>query len=123
MNKTIKVIELLNKIANGEEIPNKIKYHDIVYTYKVLTIGKGYVNFEYEPCCSWFENEIADNKEDLNQEVEIIEEPNEIDIQGIEELLTIEDYEFDKTDGRLNRDKINELVRAVKQLDRKYKGE
>lgn len=58
----------------------------------------------------------------LNHDFEIIEESEQdIDIQNIEELLPIEDYEFDKTDGRLNRDKINELIRAVKQLDNKAK--
>ena len=36
--------------------------------------------------------------------------------EEIEELLTIEDYECDKTDIRLNRDKINELVKAVNKL-------
>ena len=32
MNKTIKIIDLLNKIANGE-IPNKIKYKKLIYEY------------------------------------------------------------------------------------------
>lgn len=32
MNKKIKVIDLLNKIANGE-IPSKIKYNNLIYEY------------------------------------------------------------------------------------------
>ncbi len=30
MNKEIKIIELINKIANGEEVPEKIKYKEII---------------------------------------------------------------------------------------------
>lgn len=33
MNKKIKVIELLNKIANGEEIPKEIKFKNKIYKY------------------------------------------------------------------------------------------
>jgi len=36
--------------------------------------------------------------------------------EEIEELLTIEDYECDKTDIRLNRDKINELVKRINSI-------
>ena len=30
--KTIKIIDLLNKIANGEELPKEIKYYDTIIT-------------------------------------------------------------------------------------------
>ena len=50
--------------------------------------------------------------ENIGKKFEILEDNTE----EIEELLTIEDYECDKTDIRLNRDKINELVRAVNKL-------
>ena len=33
MNKTIKVIDLLNKIANGEDVPKKIKWRDKIWDY------------------------------------------------------------------------------------------
>ena len=46
---------------------------------------------------------------------------NEIDIDNIENLLKIEEYEVDKTDIVINRNKINELIQAVKQLDKKLK--
>ena len=32
MNK-IRVIDLLNKIANGEDVPKKIKYDEYIYNY------------------------------------------------------------------------------------------
>ena len=31
--KTIKIIDLLNKIANGEEVPKKIKYENDIYKH------------------------------------------------------------------------------------------
>ena len=33
MNKKIKIIELLNKIANGEEISKKIKVNNRIYKF------------------------------------------------------------------------------------------
>lgn len=50
----MKVIELLNKIANGEEVPNRIKYEKHIYEYEEGT----YI---------------------LNNELEIIEEPKKIE--------------------------------------------
>lgn len=51
---------------------------------------------------------------------ELIED--EIYIDNIEELLQIEEYEVDKTDTVINRNKINELVQAVKQLNKEIKS-
>ena len=53
--------------------------------------------------------------ENIGKKFEILEDNTE----QIEELLTIEDYECDKTDIRLNRDKINELVRRINYIERK----
>ena len=55
--------------------------------------------------------------ENIGRKFEILEDNTE----EIEELLTIEDYECDKTDIRLNRDKINELVKAVNKLRKENK--
>ena len=68
----MKVIDLLNKIANGEEIPNRIKYQNKIYHYK----GDDYSTFDEE---DWLFSENYTNKttwldEFLNDEVEIIEE-------------------------------------------------
>lgn len=40
----------------------------------------------------------------------------------LQELLKIEEYEVDKTDVVINRNKINELVQAVKQLNKEIKS-
>ena len=55
--------------------------------------------------------------ENIGKKFEILEDNTE----EIEELLAIEDYECDKTDIRLNRDKINELVKAVNKLRKENK--
>ena len=70
--KTIKIIDLLNKIANGEKTPEKIKYQNKIFTHN------GFGNNNY-----WCEgkNEVFEEcfiLEDLNNEVEIIEEEKEI---------------------------------------------
>ena len=73
MNKKIKVIELLNKIANGEEVPKKIKSEDkefyfqedeasIDYLYRTDKNGNGWLVVQ----------DLA-----LNDEVEILEDNTE----------------------------------------------
>jgi len=46
MNKKIKIIELLNKIANGEEVPKEIKVNGLDFIWKTLDDGAGYFNIE-----------------------------------------------------------------------------
>lgn len=48
-------------------------------------------------------------------------EDNNIDIDNIKSLLKIEPYEADNTDTVINRNKVNELVQAVKQLNKEIK--
>ena len=105
MSKAIKVIDLLNKIANGEEAPKKIKYNDEEYHTNIFN------TYYFDD-----NNGTALNFENLNDEVEIIEEEPEIDIQGIVELDKISEFNTTATIGN-HFNKINELVRAIKQLD------
>ena len=37
----MEVIDLLNKIASGEEVPQKIKIGNKIYNYETFNIGKG----------------------------------------------------------------------------------
>lgn len=108
MNKEIEVIDLLNKIANGEEVPKKIKYKDFEYIY-AKEIGWYRRIDDIGTYDEWFIN-----KNRLHDIVEIIEEQEEIDIQSIEEI------QFpDNTNLRDPRDLIiNQLVKAVKKLDK-----
>ena len=75
----IKVIDLLNKIANNEEVPKKIKYKDNVYY-----LGKNMVDLHTyqteESNTTRKLSLIIDNEYlNLNDEVEIIEEPKKIE--------------------------------------------
>ena len=77
--KTIKIIDLLNKIANGEEVPKKIRIID-VYSCDLIfdEEQKDYsVNGNYYMFADQFEYKKPD--EILNIEVEIIEEDKEIE--------------------------------------------
>lgn len=78
----IKKIDLLNKIANGEEVPQKIKVGNKIYNYETFNIGKGdnYFTAEWGEVKGYRTNydgtyyylEIRDYN--LNDEVEILEE-------------------------------------------------
>lgn len=115
MKETIKIIDLLCKIANGEEIPEKIKYKDIIYNWKVTKQGTGYCN-KNNYYCEWLANRIhCDEKSVLNDTVEIIEDKEnteDINIQGISGLP---EWGYDDDDIRRT---INELVQAVKHLEK-----
>lgn len=118
----MKIIELLNKIANGEEIPKKIKYLNRIYEYKYSTYGTGYL-YEDKGIEYWFsEDALSDSAEELNYEVEIIEDEEKINIQEIE-LAGLKS--FVDADGKIDNVnlayKYNELLLAVKQLDKNIK--
>lgn len=108
MNKKIKIIDLVNRIESGEKVPEKIKYNQLEFKYDK---GSGKYFRKNSSIITWLCIERFTN-DFLNKTVEILEDNTE----EIEELLTIEDYECDKTDIRLNRDKINELVKAVNSI-------
>lgn len=76
MKETIKVIELLNKIANGEDVPEKIKYNGIIYLReKNVLIGKMY----YEDELGTLLLEKINNVCELDNEIEIIEDDEKIE--------------------------------------------
>lgn len=74
MKKTIKIIDLLNKMANGEELPKKIKYHNKIYIKR--------------SDCHWyilengtFDDDLFVRIDCLNDEVEILDEEEFEDIE------------------------------------------
>ena len=108
MNKTIKIIELLNKIANGEEVPSNIKVEDKEYcldgsTY--YTVGE---DDEDLFCLESYTNTL----DFLKSEVEILEDNTE----EIEELEYFNIGKAKSTDRTKMIDKINELVKAIKEI-------
>ena len=111
----MKVIDLLNKIANGE-IPKKIKYFETIYEYGNYKGDSGYVDTTQYPY-KWFEKEIdCDVISDLNDEVEIIEEDKKIENLDIYNCFKV--MGMDET-GRLDENftdisnKINEIIDKI----------
>lgn len=136
MSKTITIIQLLNKIANGEEPPEKIRIAGHRYKYNKETKD--------------YDSDIGfDNKdlflhigilEELNTPI-IIEEQEEIDIQELEEIKEMEVFVSVDTRQTLEENlkkidkhevnfflKINEIIRKqnkivqyLEQLDKNIK--
>lgn len=114
MMKKIKIIELLNKIANGEELPKEIKYNDIIY--KKADIGEDYYNFATNVR---FFKDVFDAS-GVNLEIEILdEEDKDISLIPDDELYIIansrQDYNF-----KVLKEKINQVV---KELNRRNNEE
>ena len=126
MNK-IRVINLLNRIANGNEVPNKIKYNGKVYFYhkgydfdyayttdegSYLNENKSLFQFSsYKDNC-WNDNSMI---EFLNKEVEIIEEPQEHKIPD----------KIDQWDKKWHyiyykKEQLNQIRDNIEQLRQKY---
>lgn len=108
----MKVIDLLKKIENGENIPQKIKVYQEVFEWDILEHYYRRSNGDdlLELCTIFNTGEL------LSMEVELIED--EIDIDSIEKLESI----TNNIDGTVCiMVKINELVQAVKQLNKKIK--
>ena len=132
MSKTIKVIDLLNKIANREELPKKILILDEVY-YLITDEDGDIVYSQLKDRREW--EGFIDHKLNITRclhedviildEVEIIEEQEEIDIQSIEEkpkilfLGTGKNYLMKVLNDII--DNQNLQLQAVKQLEKKIK--
>ena len=68
----IKIIDLLNKIANGEEVPKKIKVFSFIYEYSYDDEREEY-SYIYENTNTRLDNDFLLTNL-LNEEVEIIED-------------------------------------------------
>ena len=123
----MKIIDLLNKIAKGEEVPNKIKYKCDIYIIGEDVCNKyvkyinekkdvdGYTKYLFQ---DWILDVI------LNDEIEIIEEVEDKEYEDIEELHL---YLLDGNDSAMpttlqdfnNQEiikKINALIRNQKKI-------
>lgn len=106
--KTIKLIDLLNKIANGEEIPKKIKYQN--YEYEFNQVDKEYQR--------WFNGLSYGLGEDrrldiiLDDEAEILEDNDKL------EKIKWEEKESLAKPLMIN-DKVEVLARRTEKLKKK----
>ena len=97
MNKKIKIIELLNKIANGEEVANlKIKHWKQIYNFN---IKMGFIT------CQSDEGYNLDLIQCLNDEVEILEDNTE----------EIEELSYEWTINEI-ADRVDKLIKAVNAI-------
>lgn len=120
----IKIIELLNRIANGEEVPKKFVFYNKIFELQVNeTSPKNYYYME-EGGNYTFKTYISDLETHLlNREVEIIEEDKTIKelkteykekeryiygISGNKYSMRVIDCIFSR--------KINELVKEINKL-------
>ena len=111
MNKKIKIIELLNMIANGEDLPKRIKIQDYVFE-----LSKDYEHYYYNEDVE-ITHLINHNFSNLNDEVEILED-------NIEEIEEIPQYRIDNcTDYNYCylAEKYNKLAKAVNQIRKDFK--
>ena len=122
----MKIIDILNKINNNEEVPEKVKYEDTIFEYNKEQ--KDYMHKKDKD--GWVSEtllfEVMDThfiSELLREEIEAIEENKEIEELGFIE----ETVEYCDGTGYTNTEpasaidmhkKINELVRAVNKLNK-----
>lgn len=110
----IKVIDLLNKIANKEEVPKKIKYDGIEFVYNEW--AEDYENIRF--CKSYVTERIFKKNIRLglllNEEIEIVEDNKKIEhCIGFQHFENYDDYiEYLRT-------KIDELIDEINKLKEK----
>lgn len=124
--KTIKIIDLLNKIANGEEVPkmvtaNKFEdFEDMIFIY-----DKDIQDYKSKDCDYLFEMIFNRGFPILNKEVEILDEEDEFeDIENIEEISINKVNDNSIYDNEcLYVKTINQLIKNQKKIIERLKEE
>ena len=118
-----KLLDILNKIANGEEIPKKIKFNGNIYEYKWSNAWQKscYIN---DDKYRLLDDVYLDRN--LNEEIKIIEEPKKIEKIKSNGDEFYSDYidtwiSKNKTDAYCEflMNKINELIDEINNLKEK----
>ena len=105
MNKKITIIELLNKIANGEELPKSIKYYGFIWQLH----NGNYVENGQRMLEDYLANGIV---ESLNDEVEILEDNTE----EIEEYKGESFEQLGYEIGKMSTAIVRGLIKAVNEM-------
>ena len=95
----MKIIDLYVKIANGEEVPYRIRYLGEIYEY--VEEMKWYLRDDMK--C-----ELSNSKKCLNDEVEVLEEPKGIP-KKLEILPDSEHYSNEDLDGLIKTDLVEKV--------------
>ena len=107
MKKKIKIIDLLCLISNGEEVPEEIKFNNILYTHSIS--GDDYFSYMTN---EWFFRHIDTSI--LNEEIEILdEEDKDIPLIPDDELFKVfmvEDLPNLNYNFKVLKEKINQVV-------------
>ena len=98
----MKIIDLLNKIANGEK-PPKFEYYGGIYEYDRKTEKYWFNDM-------WFD---FNSFENINDEIEIIKEEKKIP-EKLYEISNIGDLTIKYPDNKQLMDKINEIIDCIK---------
>ena len=108
----MKVIDVLNKIAHCEEVPDKIRYGGYIWKYSGdFDYHSGDANEYYDD--KFLCTGIDDVNEFLNTEVEIIEEDNKIEKLNEDELYLTEFQQ------KIIVRKINEIIDSrMKEIEK-----
>ena len=128
MNKKIKIIDLLNKIANEEEVPKKVKYLNRIY--KFYKGEKDYISYDDEKT-KWCGQTLLFNIMECHHITELLEAKVEIledNTEEIEELkkeqeaianpkTMMQEIRFYYDSNKMG-DKINEIIRYIKRKDK-----
>lgn len=112
----MKIIDLLNKIANGEEVPKKIKYKNKIYErYQNITTNNLY--YYQVPNKNDFLIYQLESAIDLLDEVEILEEPKKIEKIARCDSFKVSGELYKPTENQeILRIKVNELIDEINNL-------
>ena len=105
----IKLIDLLNKIANDEEVPEKIMYDRCLYTCDKIT--RTYYDEENNTLWESYNFRI------LTDEVEIIEEPKKI--EKLEPVRGSDLADLTSKNVALKNNSLIELCKTLKNMNNK----
>ncbi len=122
MNKTIKIIDLLNKIANGE-IPKEIKYNNYFLNWD--DVDKDYYCEYYGNLFTYlFSNDQTTVV--LDYEIEIIEDNDKLEKIEKEELFTIDEsmtksslVAWQKANNGIFKKQIDFLIDHINKIEEK----
>lgn len=113
----MKIIDLLNKIANGEETPNKIKFDNTIWNKRCGEIN---VYYEDDTDSDLFIYVFRRNLTfTLNDEIEIIEDNKieNIDLNIIDEDMDLKILiAYLRDNNKLIEDKTNEIIDKVNEM-------